>query len=156
MSRLFPLVRSTGRKIWKSVEYATVPLGFFGAKPTSMMIAFAGSFGSTSPMICPLMRSYGPTAPKLLPPNVGDSVLAITTLVTRACTVGALKRTTPVNERQQTTAVVENGVLVMRILPGAGSSVHFLCRSYRQERQDGSWAVQSFRGATVRWRARNP
>src|SRR5713226_3225238 len=117
MSRLFPLVRSTGRKIWKSVEYATVPLGFFGAKPTSMMIALRGSFGSTSPMICPLMRSYGPTALKLLPPKVGDSVLAITTLVTRACTVGAWKRTAQVNERQQTTAVVENGVLIIGSLP---------------------------------------
>src|SRR5882757_4738510 len=117
MSRLFPLVRSTGRKIWKSVEYATVPLGFFGAKPTSMMIALSGSLGSTSPMICPLMRSYGPTAPKLLPPKVGDSVLAITTLVTRACTAGALKRTAPVNERQQATAVAENGVLAISSLP---------------------------------------
>src|SRR6267154_3898681 len=113
MSRLLPLVRSSGRRIWKSVEYVTAPLGFFGAKPTSMMIAFAGSFGSTSPMICPLMRSYGPTAPKLLPPKVGDSVLAITTLVTRACTAGALKRTAPVNERQQATAVGENGVLII-------------------------------------------
>src|SRR5258706_14104204 len=113
MSRLLPLVRSTGRRIWKAVEYATVPLGFFGAKPTSMMIAFAGSFGSTSPMIFPVMGSYGRTAPKLLPPKVGDSVLAITTLVTRACTAGALKRTAPVNERQQATALGENGVLII-------------------------------------------
>src|SRR6266566_1042236 len=86
------------------------------------------------------MRSYGPTAPKLLPSKVGDSVLAITTLVTRACAVGALKRTTPVNERQQTMAVVENGVLVMRILPGSRFERSFLCRSYRQQPQDGSCA----------------
>src|SRR6267143_3222150 len=117
MSRLLPLVRSSGRKIWKSVEYATVPLGFFGARPISMMIALRGSFGSTSPMICPLVRSYGPTAPKLLPPKVGCSVLAITTLVTRACAAGALKRTAPVNERQQATAVGENGVLIIHSLP---------------------------------------
>src|SRR5215470_16941928 len=117
MSRLFPFARSSGRRIWKSVEYVTVPLGFFGAKPTSMMIALPGSFGSTSPMICPLIRSYGPTAPKLLPPKVDDSVLAITTLVTRACAAGALKRTAPVNERQQATAVGENGILVIGSLP---------------------------------------
>src|ERR1700730_16476103 len=60
------------------------------------------------------MRSYCPTAPKLLPPKVGDSVLVITTCVTRACTDGAPQRTTPVNERQQATAVVENGVLIIR------------------------------------------
>src|SRR5262245_16516899 len=118
MSRLLPLVRSSGRRIWKSVEYVTVPLGFFVAKPMSMMIALRGSFGSTSPMICPLIRSYAPTSPKLLPPKVGCSVLATTTLVTRACTAGALNRTTPVNERQQATAVGENDVLIIQFLPG--------------------------------------
>src|SRR5215467_1806431 len=125
MSRLLPLVRSTGRRIWKSVEYVTVPLGFFGARPMSMMIAFNGSFGSTSPMICPLMRSYGPTAPKLLPPKVGCSVLGITTLVTRACTAGALKRTAPVNERQQAMAFVEDGVLSIGSLPHRMQRIRF-------------------------------
>src|ERR1700719_773185 len=69
------------------------------------------------------MRSYCPIAPKLLPPKVGDSVLAITTCVTRACADGAPQRTTPVNERQQATAVVENGVLVIRASRRACSGV---------------------------------
>src|SRR5215475_8427431 len=112
MSRLLPLLWSTGRKIWKSVEYVTVPLGFFGAKPISTITALSGSLGSTSPMICPLMRSYGPTAPKLRPPNVGDSVLLITTCVTRACTPDAPWKTAPVSERQQATTVVKDGGLV--------------------------------------------
>src|ERR1700719_3912004 len=123
MSRLLPLERSTGRRIWKSVEYITVPLGFFGARPISMIMALSGSLGSTSPMIWPLMRSYCPTAPKLLPPKVGDSVLVITTCVTRACTDGAPQRTTPVNERLQATAGVENGVLVIRASRRACSGV---------------------------------
>src|SRR5262249_52539516 len=117
MSRLLPLARSTGRRIWKSVAYVTVPLGFFGARPMSTMLALSGSLGSTSPMICPLMRSYGPTAPKFLPPKVGDSVLVITTCVTRACTGGAPQKLTPVNAKQQATAVVGIGALIMTCLP---------------------------------------
>src|SRR5215813_11876615 len=117
MSRLLPLARSTGRRIWKSVAYVTVPLGFFGARPISMMMALSGSLGSTSPVICPLMRSYGPTAPKFLPPKVGDSVLAITTCVTRASTADTLQKTTPVTERQQATAVVEV-LIIIRFLSG--------------------------------------
>src|SRR5215475_5545250 len=113
MSRLLPLARSTGRRIWKSVEYVTVPLGFFGASPISTMMALSGSLGSTSPMICPLMRSYCPTAPKLLPPKVGDSVLVITTWVTRACTDDAPQSRAPVSERQAI-GVIENGVLIIR------------------------------------------
>jgi hypothetical protein len=46
--------------------------------------------------------------------------LAITTCVTRACAGGALTRITPVNERQQAMAVVENGALIMVPSPGAG------------------------------------
>src|ERR1700730_2899970 len=69
------------------------------------------------------MRSYCPTAPKLLPPSVGDAVLVITTCVTRACTDDALQSTTPVNERQQATAVFENGVPVIRASRGACSGV---------------------------------
>src|SRR6266481_5496480 len=117
MSRLLPLVRSTGRRIWKSVEYVTVPLGFSGARPISMMMVLSGSLGSTSPIIWPLMRSYCPTAPKLLPPKVGVSVLVIATWVTRACADDAPQSTTPVSERQQAIAVAENGVLDIRALP---------------------------------------
>src|SRR5262245_55286380 len=52
-----------------------------------------------------------------MPPKVGDSILAITICVTRACAAGAPQRTTPVNETQQAMTVAANGVLVMRTLP---------------------------------------
>jgi len=80
------------------------------------MMALSGSLGSTSPMICPLMRSYAPTVPKLLPSKVGDSVFVMTIWVTRACTDGA-PMTTHINEVQQAMAVVAIGVLVMHSLP---------------------------------------
>ena len=49
-----------------------MPLALVGARPMSTMMPLTGSLGSTSPMIWPLMRSYCPTSPKLLPPKVGD------------------------------------------------------------------------------------
>jgi hypothetical protein len=39
--------------------------------------------------------------------------LAITTCVTRDCADGTLQKIKPFNERQQTTAVLENGALVI-------------------------------------------
>src|SRR5271167_3636990 len=84
------------------------------------MTPLLGSLGSTSPTICPLMRSYCPTAPKLLPPKVGDSVALITTCVTRACADGASHSTTPVSERQQTMVVFGDIALTMRASRGAG------------------------------------
>src|SRR5262249_51906986 len=44
-------------------------------------------------------------------------------LVTRACAAGALKITAPVSERQQATAVVEKGALIIHSLPGTHSEV---------------------------------
>src|SRR5215470_1991037 len=87
----------------------------------STMMALTGSLGSTSPMIWPLMRSYCPTLPKLLPPKAGDSVLVITTWVTRAC-AGTAHSMTPVSERQHAMAATEYADVFMQTLPGSNCS----------------------------------
>ena len=48
-SRWLPLVRSIGLRMKISIEYVTLPLALRGASWMSVMIAFRGSAGSTSP-----------------------------------------------------------------------------------------------------------
>src|SRR5450432_3005034 len=75
----------------------------------STITAFNGSFGSTSPVNVPSIRSYWPTVPKLAPPGVaavlkvGASVVVIVSFVIRACAAGEKARNgTPIKVRQQT------------------------------------------------------
>jgi hypothetical protein len=61
----FAFVMSLGLNITKSDVYSTLPFALTGASERSWMIAFFASFGSTSPVKVPVMRSYAPTVPKV-------------------------------------------------------------------------------------------
>ena len=55
-----------------SIEYSTMPRTLTGASPISVITAFRGSEGSSSPKAVPRSFSCCPTEPKDSPPNVGD------------------------------------------------------------------------------------
>src|SRR6202020_3656480 len=64
--------------------YSTNPLASTGARAMSVMSAFFGSFGSSVPLAVPRILSYVPTAPNVMPPNVGiwlGAVIAVVELM---------------------------------------------------------------------------
>src|SRR6266851_8860516 len=72
--------------MYRSVEYSTIPRAFRGARAMSVITAFRGSFGSTSPNARPTIFLYGPVSPKDVPANVGDSTRLMVIFVMRAST----------------------------------------------------------------------
>jgi hypothetical protein len=72
--------------------YSTLPFAFFGARLMSLIMALCGRLGSSSPKTRPAIVSYCPAAPKDAPPNAGDTVVSMTSRVTRAC-VGGVQAT---------------------------------------------------------------
>jgi hypothetical protein len=66
-----------------SMEYSTLPDALRGARARSVMTAFRGSVGSTSPYARPTSFRYCPTFPKERPSNVGDSTRVISRRVIR-------------------------------------------------------------------------
>ena len=67
-----------------SIEYSTMPRALRGANWMSVMIALAGSVGSTSPEARIVSFSYAPTVPNVIPPKVGDSSRTTWSWVMRA------------------------------------------------------------------------
>ena len=71
-----PFLKSIGLRMKMSIEYSTLPRVLRGARAISVMVAFRGSSGSTSPKALPRSFSYGPTrpsGPKTRPSKAGDS-----------------------------------------------------------------------------------
>ena len=91
-SRWLPFFKLIGLRMKMSVEYATLPLLFRGASSMSVMRAFRGSAGSSSPKAVPRSFSYWPVVPNARPPNVGDCERAgsTTMCVMRASAAGAV------------------------------------------------------------------
>src|SRR5436190_329018 len=50
---------SAGFKMVKVAEYSTIPFALRGARSMSVIMAFCGSFGSSSPKKRPVRLSYG-------------------------------------------------------------------------------------------------
>ena len=80
---------SIGRMMRMAPEYSTMPRAFRGASLMSVISAFRGSAGSTSPKNRPMSFSYRPAVPNETPSNVGDWTVAISRRVMRAWAGGA-------------------------------------------------------------------
>src|SRR4030095_1901475 len=106
-----------GLVIEKSIEYSTMPRPLRGANWMSVMTAFSGSFGSTSPNATPVRVSYCPTLPNEAPPKAGDVFVLMTICVILASAGLPIPKRAMASEIKNT-ARATRGRRIGSVIPG--------------------------------------